>query len=73
MKILVQAKPGAKQEQVRQIDQDQYSVAVKELPIKGQANQAIVKVLANHFQTASSNVILVKGHRSRYKVFEIKD
>lgn len=73
MKILVQAKPGAKQEQIRKIDKGQYLVAVKELPVKGQANQAIIKVLADHFQTASSNVILVKGYRSRHKVFKVTD
>lgn len=71
MKIFVKAKPGAKEEKIERIDETHFVVSVKELPIKGRANQAIIKALADHFNVLPSNVEIISGHFSRQKRIKI--
>ncbi len=49
-----------------------YNVYVKEPPIEGRANDAVIEVLAEHFNKPRSMVRLVSGAVSKIKVFEIK-
>ncbi|MBI2054253.1 MAG: DUF167 domain-containing protein [Candidatus Staskawiczbacteria bacterium] len=71
MKIFVKAKPNAKNETVEQIDNGHFVISVKEPPVKGMANRAIIKAIARHFNVSESNVRLVFGFSSREKIFEI--
>ena len=71
MKINVQAKPGAREEKVEKIDETNYRVSVKEPPVQGKANAAIVRVLAEYFGTHRSYVKIIQGYASRQKVVEI--
>ena len=74
MKIFIKASPGAKYERIEKIDslgKDHYSVWVKEPPVKGKANQAIINVLAEYFKIAPSRVKIVSGYASRQKTIEI--
>ncbi|PIU99698.1 MAG: hypothetical protein COS58_00880, partial [Candidatus Tagabacteria bacterium CG03_land_8_20_14_0_80_41_22] len=61
MKIFVKAKPGAKAEKMEKIDDSHFTVSVKEPPIQGMANLAIIKVFAEYFGVAPSNVKIVSG------------
>ena len=47
-------------------------VAVREPPVKGRANAAIQKALAEYFKVSASQVVLVSGFSSKNKIFEIK-
>lgn len=49
-----------------------YKVSVKEAPVEGKANEAIIKALADYFDVAKSNITLISGQSSKQKVFEIK-
>lgn len=71
MKIFVKAKPGAREEKVEKIDENNFAVSVKEPPVQGRANAAIARALAEHFKVGSSQVRLLSGFSSRQKVFEI--
>ena len=83
MRILVKAKPRSKVEKVERVGQPTldlgdkktelvvYKVSVKEPPVDGRANEAVVKALAKYFDVAISNVRLVSGETSRQKIFEI--
>ena len=71
MKIFVKAKPFAKEEKIEKISETNFVVWVKEPPIKGKANRAVVKALALHFNVAPSRVNLVSGSSSRQKIFEV--
>jgi len=72
MKIFVKAKPGAREEKVERIDDDNFVVSVKEPPEKGKANHAIINALAVYFKTGSASVRIVSGYSSRLKIIEIK-
>ena len=71
MRIFVKAKPGAKAEEIKKIDDTNFVVSVKEPPVQGRANAAIIKVLAAYFNIAPSRVRIVFGHTSREKSIEI--
>ena len=71
MKIFVKAKPFAKEEKIDRIDEIHFIVAVKEPPIKGAANRAIIKVLAKYFNISITKINLISGFSSREKIFEI--
>jgi uncharacterized protein len=71
MKISVKAKPLSREPGVTKIDESTYEVAVKEPPVQGRANQAIIKALAEYFKVPVFKVRIVNGHISRQKIVEI--
>ena len=71
MKIFVKAKVNAKEEIIKRIDEIHFIVAVKEPPIKGKANRAILKALAHYFHLSQSQVQIVSGFTSREKIVRI--
>ena len=72
MKIKVKVKPNSKSEEVSQ-DGDTFIVKVKEPPKEGKANQAVIKLLAQHFGVPQSQVRILGGFRSRNKVIEVEE
>lgn len=71
MKIYVSATPQAKCNQVTQIDEDHFQVKTTAIAHQGQANQAIIKLLAKHLKLRASNLIIVQGEKSREKIIQI--
>lgn len=72
-RIVVHAKPNAKEDRVEQIDSEHFRVSVKAPPVQGRANEAIIKLLAEHFGIAPSRVRIVKGWAAREKVVEVEN
>lgn len=70
MKIQVKVKPNSKTEELSQ-EGDSFIITVKEPPKEGKANQAVIKLLAEHFGVPQSQVRILSGFRSRNKVIEI--
>jgi len=68
-RMFVKAKPRSKEERVEKIDGTHFIVSVKEPPVRGKANVAIAKALAERFGVSISSVKLVSGFSSREKVF----
>lgn len=83
MKIFVKVKPNSKKESVERVTQPtldlessksemvEYKVSVKEPPIQGKANEAVIKALAKYFDVAPSLVHLHSGATAKRKVFNI--
>lgn len=69
MRINVKAKPGAKEERIEEIQPGEFVVSVKEPPVQGKANAAIIRALSEYFHT--SNIRIVSGYTSRNKIIEI--
>lgn len=72
MKIFVKVKPNSKEESVKKLSDTNFEICVKEPPVKGKANAAIIKVLAKRFGVPVSSVNIIIGHTSRQKIVEIK-
>ncbi len=73
MKIIIKAKPGAKEDKIEKVDEANYIVHVQAPPIDGKANAAIIKILAAHFDVSQSLVEIISGHMARVKVIEINN
>lgn len=71
MLIKVKAFPGEKEEEIVKKTEDSFDIKVKEKPVMGQANRAIVRVLSFHFEVPESKIRLIKGFKERNKIFEI--
>lgn len=79
MKISVRARTNQKVDEViapqptlMQNGEEWYVVKTKEKPIHGRANDAITRILAEHFNVPRSAVSLVIGAHTNKKVFEIE-
>jgi len=72
MKIQVKVKPNSKTEELSR-EGDSFIIKVKEPPKKGKANQAVIKLLAEHFGVSQSQVRILSGFRSRNKVIEVAE
>lgn len=73
LKISVKAKPSAGEAYVKELDETSYEVAVKEPPVQGRANAAIIAALAEHFGVSRSQVTIISGWTSRSKVVEVRN
>jgi uncharacterized protein (TIGR00251 family) len=72
MKIHVKVKPNSRTEEVSR-EGDSFIVKVKEPPKEGKANQAVIKLLAEHFGVPQSQVRILSGFRSRNKIIEVAE
>ena len=72
MKIQVKVKPNSRSEEVSR-EGDSFIVRVKEPPREGKANQAVIKLLAEHFGVPKSRVRILSGFRSKNKVIEVAE
>jgi len=65
-------KPSSRTERVSQ-EGDSFIVKVKEPPKEGKANEAVIKLLAEHFGVPKSQVRILSGLRSRNKVIDVAE
>jgi len=72
MKIRIKVKPSSRTEKVSQ-EGDSFIVKVKEPPKEGKANEAVIKLLAEHFGVPKSQVRILSGLRSRNKVIDVAE
>ena len=72
MKIQVKVKPNSTAEKLSQ-EGNSFIVKVKEPPKEGKANQAVIKLVAEHFGVPQSQVRILSGFRSRNKVIEVEE
>jgi len=71
MKIAVKVKPNSRQERVDVVGKNEFILHVKSPPKEGRANQAAIELLSEYFSVPKSNISLVRGLKSKNKVFEI--
>ncbi len=71
MLIKVKVFPASKEEKIIKKKENSFEVKVKEKPIRGEANRAVIDVLSNFFDVPRNKVKLIKGFKQRNKIFEI--
>ncbi len=69
MKIFVKAKHDSNENKVEKIDDLNFVVFVKDPPVQGRANRAIVRLLSEYFHT--TRIRIISGHISRNKIIDI--
>ncbi|MCX6764725.1 MAG: DUF167 domain-containing protein [Candidatus Nealsonbacteria bacterium] len=70
MKIFVRTKPKSKKEYIKKIDENHFVVAVKAIPEKGKANEAMIKAISLYFKKNCSSVKIISGQKSKLKIVE---
>lgn len=72
MKIPARLKPNSRHREEVVVGSDgTYIIYTKAPSIEGRANAAAIKLLAKHFGVSKSQVRLLRGATSKYKVFDI--
>jgi uncharacterized protein (TIGR00251 family) len=72
MKIQVKVKPDSKTEELSR-EGDSFIAKVREPPREGRANQAVIRLLAEHFGIPKSQVRILSGLNSRNKIVEVTE
>lgn len=71
MKIKVKAKPSSRSQYVKKTKDGEYEVAVKQPPVNGSANRAIISAVAEYFKVKAFQVRITNGYMSQNKILEI--
>ena len=72
MRLTITVKPNSKRGPlVEQQPDGSLIVYLREIPADGQANEALVKLLATHYRIPKTSVEIMRGHTSRHKVVEL--
>jgi hypothetical protein len=71
MLIKVKVFPGEKKEIITKKTDDSFEVKIKEDAERGEANKRVKEVLALHLHVPAGKIRLIKGSRSRSKIFNI--
>ena len=71
MKLEVTVHPNSKNPRVEKDLTGMLHIYVNAPPLEGKANQAVIESLANFLNTKKSKIVLLKGAKSKRKVFEI--
>ncbi len=67
----VKVKPNSKKGPLVEEQNGELTVFLRQKPIEGEANSALIKILADHFDVAKSCVVIKSGRKSRQKLVEI--
>jgi uncharacterized protein (TIGR00251 family) len=71
VRVNVHAQPGAKRTELSGRHGDAIKIRIQAPPVDGRANEELAKFLADKLGISRSQVRLVRGDKSRSKVFEI--
>ncbi len=71
MLIKVSVRTGEKKYQLRKKKEDSFEVSVKEKPENGEANKAMIQLIASYFAVPAGRVKIIKGSRQPHKIVEI--
>jgi uncharacterized protein YggU (UPF0235/DUF167 family) len=72
LRITVQVTPRARRPGVEPLPDGTFRVRVAAAPHDGEANEAVMTALAEHFGVGRSRVRIVGGRRARRKIVEIR-
>lgn len=73
MLIKVKVFPCSKESEIAKKSEDSFEVYVREKPVMGMANRAVVSLLSGFFNIPEGKVRLIKGFKERNKIFEINN
>ncbi len=72
MQYTIRVKPGSRKGPLVTTDADGLTVFVPERAVDGAANDAVVRVLADHFSVRQRDITILRGHSSRIKRVEVE-
>ena len=73
MLFKVKVSPCSKKAEIIKKSEDSFEIRIREKPIQGRANKAVVGLLSDYLKIPKEKIRLLRGARQRNKIFEIKD
>ena len=70
MKYMITVKPGTSQEKIVKTSEQELTVYLRAKAHDGEANTALIRALARHFDIPKSNIKITHGLKSRIKTIE---
>ncbi|MFA5962130.1 MAG: DUF167 domain-containing protein [Parcubacteria group bacterium] len=71
MRIYLKVSPRSSQNSVEKISEGEYRVRLTAPPVDGKANDALIKILAEHFGVAKSFITIVGGKSTQRKMVDV--
>jgi hypothetical protein len=71
MRISVLVKPGRSRESVILVSETDYIVHLTARPQRGEANEALIRLLAEHFSVPRSGIRITTGRSGRRKIVDL--
>ena len=71
MRIYIKVSPRSSKNEVVKISEGEYKVKLTAPPVDGQANEALIKLLAQYFKVSKSKVSIVGGKTAKIKMVDI--
>lgn len=71
MRVTVRVTPRSRQRRLEQAADGTWRAMIPEPPEDGRANEAVIELLAKHFDVPKRSLRIVRGQTSRQKVVEI--
>lgn len=76
MQVTVHVKPGSRKgplvEVTESAEGSKLTVFVQQRAVDGQANTAVISLLAKYFRVSKSSITILRGHTSRIKLVLIE-
>lgn len=72
-RISVKVTPRASRNELTPLPDGSFAAKVTAPPTDGEANRAVIRLLADYLDIAPSRIRLVSGASSRQKVFEVEE
>ena len=73
MIISIITHPNSKRPRIEKDLLETLHIYVSEPPLEGKANYAVVEALADYFKIKKGDVMLISGHKSKNKLFEVRN
>jgi uncharacterized protein len=71
MRIYVRVSPRSSKNEVIKISEGEYRARLTAAPINNEANDMLVKILADHFGISKSSLRIIGGKTAKTKIVEI--
>lgn len=71
MRIYIKVSPRSSKNEVVKVSEGEYRVKLTAPPVDGAANEALIKLLSQHFKVSKSSISIVGGKTAKIKMVDI--
>ncbi|HBI33603.1 MAG TPA: YggU family protein [Candidatus Moranbacteria bacterium] len=71
MRIYIKVSPKSSKNEVVKVSEGEYKVKITAPPVDGKANEALIKLLSQHFKVSKSMISIVGGKTAKIKMVDI--
>lgn len=71
MRVYVKVSPRSSKNEVVKVSDGEYKVKLTAPPVDGQANAALIEILAKFFKVAKSRIKIVGGKTAKIKIIDV--